>query len=132
MTGEVMWWPESLRESLLQVLDHREGWWPERGLSRCGYVRTSVEVNVEGHRVEAITYLSNPDGLFHCSTLSTADIVHILIHGTPTQRGSKALGAYYAREIAEHLNNAGYPDPMLNEILDEIDALTGWPEAQSA
>jgi len=69
---------------------------------------------------EALCYVSNPDGAFHTDGLDLETTASILLYATPHQRGKRACGVHYVKEVADWLRLAGHHDVYLTNVLEEV------------
>ena len=115
MIGALLIYRDDVAAELQARMDRREQYnaaHPEA----CGYLRVRVEVEVDGGRSDAWTYVSNPGGRYHVGDLSMQQTAQVLAHGTPVDP-SRMSGLRYLDGVRRSLVALGAaPDAYLEAL----------------
>lgn len=133
--GMLLTYPATVRERLVDRLDRREGFVPGRATEEQGYLRAEVGVTVADEAVTALTYLSNPGGRWDAArwglTWTRDDAAtaaaRVLLYATPRSPEGPARGFRYLWNLRRCLARHGIRDPMVEEVLDEVQRLAPGP-----
>lgn len=121
MRGRLLRYPAALAEQVTRTLHRREGVYPGRARNHWSYVPATLPVTREdGSRVDALVYLSNPEGDWHADGLDVPTTVRVLVRATPRQRQPRALGVWYLVETWLTLRRGGVEDAHLDALIDEL------------
>ena len=107
--------------SVVHAMDEREGYDPAGERATLGYLRTTVQLESNGQRLEAITYLSNAGGAYDLPPETPLDVrARILINGTPRANtplalGTKVRGIEYLEQLRAQLRAHDCIDPLLEQ-----------------
>ncbi len=92
----------------------------ERELISSAYVERMLEVELEaGHRVEAVTYVIDPDHVQYCGGMPLEDQARIIARAT----GGRGPNSEYLFNTAQHLAEIGLHDPDLDWLSARVRSL---------
>ncbi|MEY8838411.1 gamma-glutamylcyclotransferase, partial [Cribrihabitans sp. XS_ASV171] len=92
----------------------------ERELISSAYVERMLEVELEGgHRVEAVTYVIDPDHVQYCGGMPLEDQARIIARAT----GGRGPNSEYLFNTAQHLAEIGLQDPDLDWLSARVRSL---------
>jgi tRNA nucleotidyltransferase/poly(A) polymerase/cation transport regulator ChaC/DNA topoisomerase IB len=109
-------YPVSMAQKVLQDIDRREGFRPDRERPKNSYTRTPVLVETGGKEVWALAFLSNPDHPSYFKPLSVAQAVKQL---SGDEDGAKK-GRRYLRSLRRFMEQYDIQDDYITGILDGI------------
>lgn len=92
----------------------------ERELISSAYLERMLPVSLaDGRRVEAVTYVVDPDHVQYCGGIPLEDQARIILGAT----GGRGPNRDYLWNTAAHLNDLGIADPDLDWLAERVRAL---------
>lgn len=119
--GVLLHYPREHEGELLDRLDDREGYAPDREIDG-GYLRRELPVDTATGPVAAIVYLTNRESDLYTGDLPARSVVRILQHATPVA-GRRARGLHYLVGVHRALSESGRSDPYLDTLVSAVDRL---------
>jgi len=110
LVGRVHRYPAERAAEVIRALRRREG---------AAYEQATVEVQVDGERVEAVTFLSRWDHPLSVE-LAVEQQARVLQAATPQRPAPRALGAEYLFGVQRSLAAMQAPDPYVESLVEAV------------
>jgi len=122
--GFVLRYPASVSEDVMERMNLREGFDPQRERAANGYLPTTAHVRLaSGQVLPATAWRSNPSCRAYVGVLPVSRVAAILRAATPDLPGPRAQGAAYLEGVRGALASAGLRDAALDHLSLALKAL---------